>query len=684
MGMGTAGTHVLTGNVTSAAGGAFNVTFLGNTDVLELTGNTQLAGVTDFVSGNGTLEVANGSLAQITGAGGMTIGGTASTGSVNFTSAANNYTGPTTINSGYTLTANSILGTGLVTNNGTLGANAATFNIGGSLVSNGTLLIDMHHSTNPDVIHVAGSADLTNSSYTLLNAAAVSGTFTVLTTTGALTATTDTLSSNVFVQAVITDTITPKVLDLVTTTTTSAQIAGLVLTPNEQAAAQAIDPFIGNTSLTPGQQQNVSVLLNLIGTTDLTQLAKNYEQLTPESLQYAQDIAYEHSAFLVSKVDGFDDALHHEFAGFDTGGISIALPGFDSAMGRQMQSMLAYDPSGWHPTAPNGVNYYPDDGSGVSSPAPASPEPGQVMSDSPTTAPMPVRTEPHSVVLRKPYSNFSAFVGGDGTIADLNQDQGASYAPSSKASYSAVDAIAGISYRMTSNLAAGVLFDYSHTDATTDGYGSKTKVDSYTPGVFATYGDKGFFINGLFAYGRNNYSNNRAIPVIGGIANSNPDGNQYTAALDAGYDLHLGESLTVTPSGGLTYTHLDIDSFTETGAAPANLSVDAQHDDSLRSRLGASVSYLTGIGRLTLIPTLSAMWQHEFLDENAPITSSFNDFSSGAFTIHSVSMGRDSALIGVGLTAQLDNSMAIFFEASADVNNDYNAENFIGGFKGSF
>jgi uncharacterized protein YhjY with autotransporter beta-barrel domain len=674
-------TNALSGNVSGA--GAFNVTFGGAGDTLELTGNTDLTGVTTL-AGGGTLQAANGSFAQITGAGGMTIGGPASTGAVNFTSANNNYTGPTTINSGYTLTANSILGTGLVTNNGTIGANAHTFNIGGNFVSNGTIDIDMHSSANTDVIAVVGTANVSNSSYALLNAAPVTGTFTILTSSG-LTATTKSISSNIFVHATVgADTTNPNNLDLFTSTTTSSGIAGLSLTSNQQAVASTLDNLIGQSS----QQAGFTHLLNLIGAngTTASQLARNYEQLTPESLQYAQSIAYEHSAFLVSKVDGFDDALHHEFTGFDTSGVTIVLPGFNSGLGRQMQSMLAYDPTGWHPTAPNGVNYYPDDGSGASGAAitPASPEPGQVMSDSPTTAPMPMHTEPHSVVLRKPYSNFSAFIGGDGTIADLNQDQGASNAPSSKASYSSEDAIAGVSYKMTSNLAAGILFDYSHTDATTDSYGSKTKVDSYSPGVFATYGDKGFYVNGLFSYGRNNYSNNRAVPVAGGTANSNPDGNQYTAALDAGYQLNLGQGLTVTPSGGLTYTHLDIDSFSENGAAPADLNVDAQHDDSLRSRLGATVSYLTGIGRLTLIPTLTAMWQHEFLDENAPITSSFNDFSSGAFTIHSVTMGRDSALIGVGLTAQLDNSMAIFVEANADVNENYNAENFVGGFKGSF
>jgi len=695
------GNNVLSGSVSGA--GNFNVNFGAGGDSLELTGPVGLSGITTL-TGGGTLQVLNGSFQDIGGAGNLLIGDGTSGGTVNINGAAG-YSGNTTISAGSTLFAHDITSPGILTNNGTLGSNATigstigatTLTIGGSYAaSTGTLDIRMialgGGAVNTDVFAITGAANVGGTAFNIVNPQISTGTFTILTSSalsgsGALIQP----SSNLFLHmSVVPDTGNANDLDLITTANTSASIPGLNLTPNEAAVAATLDSLINNNSGLPlNQFQNLSSLLDQIGAsgTSASQLALNYEQLTPQSLQYAQAIAYEHSAFLVSKVDGFDNALHHEFSGFDTSGVTIVLPGFNSDMGRQMQSMLAYNPSSFHDSAPNGVNYYPESGDTTPTTATidesSSPVSSQRMSDSQTTAPMPVRAT-HAMTIRKPYSNFSAFIGGDGTIADLNQDQGASYAPSSKASYSAVDAIAGISYHMTSNLAAGVLFDYSHTDATTDNYGSKTKVDSFSPGVFATYGDKGFYINGLFAYGRNNYSNNRAVPIVNGIANSSPDGNQYTAALDAGQELHLGDAWTITPQGGLTYTHLDIDSFTETGAEPADLNVQAQHDDSLRSRLGASVGYTTYVGHITFLPTFTAMWQHEFMDENAPITSSFNDFSSSAFTIHSVSMGRDSALIGLGLTAQLDNSMAIFFECNADLNGNYDAENFVGGFKGSF
>ncbi len=104
--------------------------------------------------------------------------------------------------------------------------------------------------------------------------------------------------------------------------------------------------------------------------------------------------------------------------------------------------------------------------------------------------------------------------------------------------YTAGDIAVGVSFRMTSHLAAGLLFDYNHTDATTDINDSTTKIDSYSPGLYATYFDHGFYANGLFSFGFNEYRNTRDVPITGEEAHSNPDGQQYIGNLDFGYDFH--------------------------------------------------------------------------------------------------------------------------------------------------
>jgi uncharacterized protein YhjY with autotransporter beta-barrel domain len=699
--MTTAGSSALGGALSGS--GAFDVTFGATTDTLELTRAASFTGVTTL-SGGGTLQVLNGSFGNIGTDGGtnkLVIGAGTGSGLVDLTG-NNTYTGLTTVDSGYTLRAHNF--TGAVTNSGSLGSNVAltntpgttTLTIGGNLVSTGTLLIRTN-SLNADLFHVGGTANISGTlDFVDPAAGSITGTLVTTNAPGDLTYTgPSTLNPNRFVSVSIAPNGANQDLILTLNASTVSSVPGLNLTPNQSAIAGPLNGFIINSSgLNPNQFANLSKLLNDIGRagTSNSQLAANLDQIGPESLQYAPTIAIINATSMVQSVDGFTSNINHSLEGFDTSAINIVAPGFDSDMGRSMQSMFAYDPSpgGFHQAAPNGTNYYPDGESGtISDSAPAAASGSSPVSSSSermsdTPAPSPFRTEANSVTLRKPWSRFSEFIGADVTVADLNQDQGITYAPSSKASYSAVGAIGGIAYRMTSNLSAGILFDYKHTDAKTDSAGSKMDVNAYSPGVFATLDEKGFFLNGVFSYGIDNYSNSRSVPSVGSVATSNPNGTQYVGDLDGGYEFHPAREWTVTPLAGLTYTHLDVDSFNEIGASPDNLDVAAQHDDSLRSRLGASVVFTVHPGQLTLQPNLTFMWQHEFMDQNPLITSSFSDISSQTFSIHSVGMGRDSALVGIGLTATLDNSMAIFLEALADANGNYNAENIVGGFKGSF
>ncbi len=155
--------------------------------------------------------------------------------------------------------------------------------------------------------------------------------------------------------------------------------------------------------------------------------------------------------------------------------------------------------------------------------------------------------------------------------------------------------------------------------------------------------------------------------------------------LDFGYDFHPDKNWVVGPTLGLTYTHLDIDSFSETGAPGADLNVDSQSADSLRSRLGGHVVFQTNTGDVLLQPNLTAMWQHEYLDNSSAITSSFGDFSSTPFVTDTAGPNRDSALIGVGLTATLNTSVALYLNYYADIGfEDYFAQSIVGGLKARF
>jgi uncharacterized protein YhjY with autotransporter beta-barrel domain len=465
--------------------------------------------------------------------------------------------------------------------------------------------------------------------------------------------------------------------------TTQNFVTSFAQTGNEAAVGQSIDHVIA--AGVPFPSAFIPVL-SVFDKLTAAQIPVALEQLTPQSLQYARNIAFENSSFLAQRMNGVDANIRNGVGGLDTNAISIVSPGFDTGLGRSMGSLLAYNEPPYHTSGPVGNDFYPGDVPAGSSPYASSSSKHSFDSSTDTMSDTSTHQATYQTGQSRPdWSRLSEFISGDVILADLNQNQSAPNAPSSKANYTAGDATVGVSYRMTSHLQAGVLFDYNHTDAKTDSSGSRTVVDSYSPGVFATYCDHGFYANGLFSFGYNTYSNNRNIGFLNETATSDPSGQQYVGDLDVGYDFHPDKAWVAGPTLGLTYTHLDINSFTETGAPGANLSVQGQDVDSLRSRLGGHVIYQTRVNWVLLQPNLTAMWQHDYLNNGYGITSSFSDFNSTPFTIQAATSSRDSALLGTGLTATFDNSISLSLNYLADVNaDDYFAQSVIVGLNARF
>ncbi len=175
----------------------------------------------------------------------------------------------------------------------------------------------------------------------------------------------------------------------------------------------------------------------------------------------------------------------------------------------------------------------------------------------------------------------------------------------------------GADYRVTPHLRVGALLGYGHTRATLDTLGSDASVDTYSPGVYASYAKNGWYANALGCYGFSSYDQNRkvAIGAFSGTAHSSPGGDQITGDLDGGYDFHEG-SWTIGPTLGVQYVHLDIDGYTESGLPGANLDVNKDESDSLRSSLGGRVVYAVRDGDLLFTPHFDVSWQHEFLDQS--------------------------------------------------------------------
>jgi outer membrane autotransporter protein len=106
------------------------------------------------------------------------------------------------------------------------------------------------------------------------------------------------------------------------------------------------------------------------------------------------------------------------------------------------------------------------------------------------------------------------------------------------------------------------------------------------------------------------------------------------------------------------YAHLTVDGYNESGSI-ADLSVNEQDADSLRSRLGGRISFEFSHYGINFTPHLDASWQHEFLDQGRGITSQFNG-GLGSFSVQTTNPSRDSALVDLGLDAEINQTVTAF------------------------
>jgi uncharacterized protein YhjY with autotransporter beta-barrel domain len=445
------------------------------------------------------------------------------------------------------------------------------------------------------------------------------------------------------------------------TTTHGIQITPAGLTQNQTAVINTINQInsIGTTN---------SCFINLTTSllaSDPAAIGGYLDQLSPEKLGIFSSIAFNDASFRTQNLDDYTahrrnsvGELQVSPGNIDFSGLSVTDPTMDPALNQVRGHLLAWSPR---------------------------PSPG-LLSDSgdPLTA---LVTGPGSgpVLRDDPMNDWNFFVSGDVVLG-----QNFSQPEQDHTDYNTSAFQIGTDYQIGKHFLVGVLFDYSHTDTTLDQQGSGATVDSYSPGLFASFAQDGWFANALGTYTRNAYTESRHVEfgTYDETANGAPSGDQETANLDGGYEFHSKDKKwTYGPTAGIQYTHLGIDSFSESGGCSSDLGVASQSDDSLRSRFGGRVSYamFDHDNRVIFTPYIDASWQHEWLGGSRVITSSFQEVSPITFNVSTPQASRDSALISTGFDADITKDMTLFTGYAVQCGeNDYFGQSITAGMKIAF
>jgi outer membrane autotransporter protein len=240
---------------------------------------------------------------------------------------------------------------------------------------------------------------------------------------------------------------------------------------------------------------------------------------------------------------------------------------------------------------------------------------------------------------------------------------------------------AGVDYRFTDHFAAGISLGYMNTTASLSN-GGKIDADGGRVGAYATYFDRGFYLDAAVNGGINSYDTRRSTPN-NTAATGKPEGSEINVLLATGYDWKW-KGLTLGPTASFQYTNVQLDGFTETGGF-APLRFATQSADSLRSALGFHATFDQKVGRAIIRPEVRAAWQHEFGDTSYSLTSSFATLGGSAFTVAGPETGRDSLLVGAGLSVLFNERFSIYAYYDGELlRANYSSHNISAGFRYRF
>lgn len=230
-------------------------------------------------------------------------------------------------------------------------------------------------------------------------------------------------------------------------------------------------------------------------------------------------------------------------------------------------------------------------------------------------------------------------------------------------------AMAGADIGVEEGARAGIAVGYADSRVTGRQDSGRASIDSYHIGGYLGWNQEALFVDAQAGVTFSSYETARTITIGTQVRNTSGDTNGHSigAGLEAGYRLDL-DGMQLTPSALLRYDGSDVDGFAERGADVFGLTVadDAQAD--LRAGVGLRLTapvVLDNGG--TLVPELSARWEH---DLSTPGNSTSQSLLGQAFTVRGAAPGRDTAVLGGGLSMEIADNMRLSARYDAELSDN--------------
>jgi outer membrane autotransporter protein len=219
----------------------------------------------------------------------------------------------------------------------------------------------------------------------------------------------------------------------------------------------------------------------------------------------------------------------------------------------------------------------------------------------------------------------------------------------------------GFDIAILKNLRAGLSGGFAQDFIRTKDSSARTDVDSYQGSIYASYAKDAYFVDSAFSFAYNTYDTSRHVAAgsIDRTTAGDYNGQQYSGYIGGGYKF-TAKNIELTPLASFQYSHLRLNSYTESGAGALNLKVNPQDYNMAQTGLGMKIGYpldlKNKLGKLT--PEAKFKWLYDWVGDAQQATSTFTG-GGGSFGTQSFTPAQSSYDFGAKLTLETVNFITI-------------------------
>jgi outer membrane lipase/esterase len=205
-----------------------------------------------------------------------------------------------------------------------------------------------------------------------------------------------------------------------------------------------------------------------------------------------------------------------------------------------------------------------------------------------------------------PFSVYLAETYGNGSRGDRLGDAG----NATGFRYNLHGGTIGADYKFDPNLRVGAAFSYTNPNVALNGGTGNIHLNSYQAGGFVSLTYPNLFADFVATYGRHAYDIDR--PGVIDTIKGHTNGDTFTLGAKSAYLFDAG-IVRVGPLGGLLYSNVSVDPYTETGDPIITQAVARQRLEGLTGSAGVQlrIPFVTAAGLASSFVNLTA--EHDFL-----------------------------------------------------------------------